>query len=162
LEELERVLQALRLVAKSHELPWWGSIYAAQKAAESDDADQITQDLGFIADAIVELSNMFEEGAPVRLENALAHLREVVTEEISQIPDTGNIKWDAVFAVDALRTVWWRNTGRDAPAKALNPGSEFASYLRDGFGYLKVDASAVPAFRRWVAWCNATNRETKS
>ena len=87
--------------------------------------------------------------------------REGAVEDMNRLPDTGNTNWDAVFAVDALRNVWWRNTGHDAPAKALNPASEFASFLRDGFGYLNVEASPVPAFRRWVAWCNATDREPK-
>src|SRR5262245_39244850 len=112
LEELESVIRAVRLLAKSDWRPWWGTIYQAQKAAEADDADQITQDLGFIADALVELSNMYEDGAPVRLENALARLREAAVEEMSHLPDTGSTNWDAVFAVDALRDVWWQNTGR--------------------------------------------------
>ena len=159
LEKLERVIQALRSLAKDGGWPWWGAIYEAQKAAEADDADQVTQDLGFIVSALVELSNMYEDGAPVRLENALARLREVAVEDMNRLPETGSTNWEAVFAVDALRAVWWRNRGYDAPAKALNPASEFASFLRDGFNYLEVSASPVPAFRRWVAWHSAIDRQ---
>ena len=164
IEKLEHIIQALRLLAKGSWWPWWGAIYAAQKAFEEkgDDADQVTQDLGYIATALDELNNINlpnDDGAAVRLENALARLREGATEDIDQHPEKGSINWEAVFAVDALRAVWWRNTGQDAPAKALNPASEFASYLRDGFSYLKVDASPVPAFRRWVAYENWRQNE---
>ena len=102
------------------------------------------QDLGYIATALEELNNINlpnDDGAAVRLENALALFREGAVEDMNRLPDTGNTNWDAVFAVDALRNVWWRNTGHDAPAKALNPASEFASFLRDGFGYLNVEAA---------------------
>jgi hypothetical protein len=84
---------------------------------------------------------------------------KAIEDDLNRLPDTGNTNWDAVFAVDSLRIVWLRNTGLEAPAKALNPASEFASFLEDGFHYLKVEASPVPAFRRWVAWSSATDRD---
>jgi len=114
LEELEDVIRAVRLLAKSDWWPWWGTIYDAQKAAEDDDADRVTQDFGSIAAALVELSRINlpnEDGAPVRLENALVSFREGAMEETSRLPDTGSINWRAVFAVDALRSVWWAKHG---------------------------------------------------
>jgi len=94
----------------------------------------------------------------VRLDNALARLREEAVDAMSRLPDRGNTNWEAVFAVDALRVVWWQNTGREAPSKALNPASEFASFLRDGFRYLEVEANPIAAFRRWVAWNSTIDR----
>lgn len=152
-KELSDVVRALRLIAKCDPQSAWGkSIYDAMGAAKAGSADQITKDHAFIAEAIMNLQNMDEDGA---LEAALTRFQNAANDAISKLPDTGNTKWDAVFAVEALRSVWWRNTGRDAPVKALNPASEFASYLRDGFDYLKVDANPVAAFRRWVAWQRA-------
>jgi hypothetical protein len=162
-KELESIIRALRLLAKGSCWPWWGTIYGAQTAAEADSRNRVTQDLGYIANALEELNNINlpnDVGADFRLEAALALFRKGALENLSHLPNKGSTNWKAVFAVDALRAVWWRNTGREAPAKALNPASEFASYLRDGFGYLNVKASPVPAFRRWVGWCNATDRET--
>jgi hypothetical protein len=161
LENLERVIQALRVLAKSDWWPWWMTIYEARRVAEADDADRVTQDLGFIAAALIELGHINspnEEEAPARLESALDRFRKRAVEEMSRLPDTGNTNWDAVFAVDSLRIVWWRNTDFDAPAKALNPASEFAAFLQDGFVHLEVSANPIAAFRRWVAWSSTIDR----
>jgi hypothetical protein len=146
--ELGCVVRALRLIAKCN-MPWAMNLYDAKRAPEAEGADQITRDHAIIAEAIIDLHSMDEDGA---LEAALTRFQDAAEGTLRHLPDTGNTNWDAVFAVDALRTVWWRNTDNDAPAKALNPASEFASYLRDGFRWLKVEANPVAAFRRWAKW----------
>lgn len=120
-KELADVVRALRLIAKCDLQSAWGeSLHDAMDAAKAEGTDQITKDHAFIAEAIMNLQNMNEDGA---LEAALSRFQEAADNSIERFPDTGNTKWKAVFAVEALRTVWWRNTGLDAPAKALNPAN---------------------------------------
>jgi hypothetical protein len=152
--DLTQVVRALRLIAKC-DMPWWISIYEAKKAAEAEGADQITKDHAIIAQAITDLGSMDEDGA---LEAALTRFKDAAIGALSHLPDTGNTNWDAVFAIDTLRTVWWRNTGTEAPVKALNPASEFAEFLQEGFRYLEVAGNTVAAFRRWVAWQSAIDQ----
>jgi hypothetical protein len=127
----------------------------AKKAAEAEGADQITKNHAVIVKAITDLGHMDEDGT---LEAALTRFKDAAVEAMSYLPDTGNTNWDAVFAIDTLRAVWWRNTGNQAPVKALNPASEFAEFLREGFRYLEVAGNTVAAFRRWVAWQSATDQ----
>ena len=70
---------------------------------------------------------------------------------IDCVPETANINWEAVDAVEALRLLWWRNSDREAPSRALNPASPFHSYLKDGFDWLEIAADPTSAFKRWVA-----------
>jgi hypothetical protein len=69
---------------------------------------------------------------------------------VDATPETANVNWSAVNAVDALRWLWWRNTGKYAPARALNPASKFHAYLSDGFEFLEVQADPISAFKAWV------------
>ena len=70
---------------------------------------------------------------------------------VDATPETANVNWSAVNAVHVLRWLWWRNTGKRAPARALNPASKFYAYLSDGFEFLGVQADPASAFKRWVA-----------
>ena len=70
---------------------------------------------------------------------------------VDETPETANVHWVAVNAVASLRWLWWRNTGKHAPARALNPESKFCAFLRDGFAFLGIKADPVSAFKRWVA-----------
>ena len=37
--------------------------------------------------------------------------------EIDSFPERRNINWAAVDATDALRTLWWRNRGKEGPSE---------------------------------------------
>jgi hypothetical protein len=105
--DLERVVRALRLIATC-EMPWSMGLVEAQVAAkEAGAADQVVSDLGVVAEAVLDLQSMGEDGA---LEAVLAQFRKTAKRYLDHLPDTGSTKWRAVFAVDALRSVWWRNT----------------------------------------------------
>jgi hypothetical protein len=69
---------------------------------------------------------------------------------VDATPETANVNWSAVNAVHALRWLWWRNTGKYAPARALNPASKFHAYLSDGLEFLGIQADPVSAFKAWV------------
>ena len=63
---------------------------------------------------------------------------------------SGKIKWDAVAAIGACRTSWWRCTGKDAPV-SLNPASPFGRFVKDIFDAMDIDGkprSAMDAWRR--------------
>ena len=93
------------------------------------------------------------EEIPLALESLCARMER----GIAEVPETGNINWEAVNAVDGLRWLWWRNNdGKHGPAKALNPASRFASFLRDGFAYLEIDADPLSAFKRWATITGGT------
>ena len=80
----------------------------------------------------------------------LASFVEKATREIDRLPETRNINWAAVEAVARLRGLWWRNTGSEAPSRALNPASPFCQFLADGFAFLDIEADPVSAFKRWA------------
>jgi hypothetical protein len=65
-------------------------------------------------------------------------------------PEKANVNWPALNAVHALRWLWWRNTGKQAPSRALNPASKFHTYLTDGFEFLEIGSDPVSAFKRWA------------
>jgi hypothetical protein len=90
---------------------------------------------------------MREEGI---LDKVLAGFVEKANREIDRLPEQSNIHWQAVHAVDFLRHLWWRNTGSEAPARALNPASAFCRFLGDGLDFLEIDADPMSAFKRWA------------
>jgi hypothetical protein len=55
---------------------------------------------------------------------------------VDATPETANVNWSAVNAVHDLRWLWFRNTGKHGPARALNPASRYHAYLSDGFEFL--------------------------
>jgi hypothetical protein len=85
------------------------------------------------------------------LSKVVKRFADAARSAIDQVPDQGNIHWKAIHAVEGLRILWWRNTGKNGPSRALNPASRFASYLRDGFDFLDIRANTESAFKRWVA-----------
>lgn len=68
-------------------------------------------------------------------------------EAILTTDDKKNINWQAIEAIRALRTLWWRNNERIKAPIALNPETPFADYLRGGFQFLDVRGDIVSAFR---------------
>lgn len=93
---------------------------------------------------IAETSSNNHITSDVIIDQMLEDAKEV----INTMPDKRNIKWEAAHAIDALRILWWRNTGKVAPY-SLNPASPFVEYLSVAFSFLDIDADPISAFRRW-------------
>ena len=143
--ELKKVINALRTLSQ-HDLVYWGHMSYCTWKKE----DRVSQFEREIFDFIMQtLGEMNEE--PGLTEEVLNKYAADAEEGINRIPEAANINWDAVFAVDALRVLWWRNTGQEGPARALNPASTFCNYLRAGFQYLEIEADPSSAFKRWAA-----------
>ena len=70
-------------------------------------------------------------------------------QHVSPIESFPPDKWDAVLAVEALATLWRKNTGTDEP-RWLKPTMLFAEYLHDGFKHLGIEANPMAAFERWA------------
>jgi hypothetical protein len=141
--ELRKVADALRLLSK-HERHYWRHL----PILDRDVHDRVSEWERKIGDVIHTLQDMEDEGLT---ESVIAKYVADAEAGIDWLPETANINWDAVHAVDSLRWLWWRNTGRHAPSRALNPASEFHSYLRDGFDFLEIEADPASAFKRWAA-----------
>jgi hypothetical protein len=99
------------------------------------------------------LSGLRESASSI---NALC---EVISQSIEQTRDMKNINWNAVDAVSDLRAVWSVMFGKDAPSRALNPSSKFASFLHVGFKYLGLDADPASAFKRWSATADPSEKK---
>ena len=140
--ELMKAVKALQVLA-DHDAPYWQ--YFITLAAEAD-ADPVTKCQRKILKFIFSLDEMKESGL---LDAVIAKYVADAESAIDNMPETRNINWEAVHAVDSLRVLWWRNTGKDAP-RTLNPASTFANFLRDGFSYLRIEADPVSAFKRWA------------
>lgn len=84
---------------------------------------------------------------PVVFKSGVSDFTKRLKHAVEIMPDRGNTNWAGVNGVEALATLWWRNTGRWGPMKALNRESKFANFLRIGFRYLEIDADPVSAFR---------------
>ena len=61
---------------------------------------------------------------------------------------SGKVKWEAVAAIDACRTSWWRCTGDEAPV-SLNPASKFGKFVQDIFYAMEVDGTPRAAMDSW-------------
>jgi len=115
--------------------------------ALGDDKSKTKEPQKVLLDFILDIVELKETD---QLDATLADFRVSVNNAIDYTPDRSNINWEAVHAIDGLRILWWRNTGKNAPY-SLNPASKFAKYLSDGFEFLEVDADPISAFKRWVA-----------
>ena len=145
-KELAKIAAALRLMGKHDTAYWLRLMWIIMEAKENGDelADHMDKIFRFLLD-LVQL-----EGEGV-LGKVVTRFADSAATAIDQVPDQGNIHWEAMHAVDGLRILWWRNTGHDGPSRALNPASRFARYLRDGFDFLEIRANPESAFKRWVA-----------
>lgn len=115
----------------------------------ASNGDEVAARAREVADFLMKIRGWAEENV---LHETLDLLRSEAGSAIDDTPDQRNVKWDAVHAIDALRTLWWRNTGRSRwpAARRLNPASNFAGFLRDGFTWLEIEADPLSAFRRWA------------
>ena len=112
-----------------------------------NDPDPVVQWENEIVRTISTLIEMERQGLTLKVIDRLVADSDAL---IEATPETANVNWAAVNAVGALRWLWQRNTGRPAPARALNPASKFCAFLRDGFEFLGIEADPVSAFKRWV------------
>jgi hypothetical protein len=144
--EVAKIGAALKMMGQ-HDTSYWQPLFTELfwKKKESDDALAESADL--ILRFLLDLGEMGDNGS---LHLAVDRFVAGAEKAIDVLPDRGNVNWDAVHTVDGLRVLWWRNTGKNGPVKALNPASKFASYLRDGFEFLDINADPVSAFRRWA------------
>ena len=147
-KQIAKMSAALKCMGQ-HSPNYWMHVYWAIEEAKKK-GDPLALPLEKIFLFAIDLEDMKESGV------LLPAIKRFVIEAeraIDATPETKNIRWDAVHAIDALRILWWRNTGRakEAPSKALNPASRFAAYLRDGFEHLEIKADPLSAFRRWSA-----------
>jgi hypothetical protein len=112
-----------------------------------NDPDPVVQWENEIVRIISRLCEMEHQGLTLNVIDKLVRDSDSL---VDMTPETANVNWAAVNAVDALRWLWRRNTGKLAPARALNPASKFCAFLCDGFEFLEIKADPVSAFKRWV------------
>jgi len=85
---------------------------------------------------ILKLWDMEREGLTLKVVDKLAADSDAL---VDATPETANVNWSAVNAVHDLRWLWFRNTGKHGPARALNPASRYHAYLSDGFEFLGIN-----------------------
>lgn len=152
-QEFKKLRKAVRTVAEHP------TGYLMAMLGSFDEGNDVDAGAKAIFDFLLDVSDMMPpHNSPVPLAKALDRYEALAREAINRTPDRRNIKWDAVHAVYRLRVLWWRNTGEDAPRRALNPESPFANYLRDAFDYLEIKGDPVSAFRRWATLADEDNR----
>jgi len=122
--------------------------------ALNNDKSKTKESQRVLLDFILDIVDLKETD---QLDATLTDFRASVNNAIDHTPDRSNINWEAVHAVDGLRILWWRNTGKNAPY-SLNPASKFAKYLSDGFNFLEVDADPISAFKRWAIKLGKTTK----
>ena len=144
-KELAKIVAALAFMGK-HDLGYWMKLMGIIMDAK-ENGDELADHVDEILKFLLDLQHM-EQGV---LSRVLKAFSDSASRAIDQVPNQGNIHWKAMDAIDGLRILWWRNTGKDGPSRALNPASRFASYLRDAFDFLEIKANPESAFKRWVA-----------
>ncbi|WLA36182.1 hypothetical protein QNJ95_24380 [Bradyrhizobium elkanii] len=144
-DELAKIRTGLNLMAR-HDMSYWMSMnFALSEAIRGGDEGAAK------ADEILKFLFKLQEWQEKEELDGILNCFFAATEKaIEATPDSGNINWDAVHAVEGLRALWWRNTLRHGPTRALNPASRFASFLKDGFEYLEIEGDHLSAFRRWA------------
>lgn len=150
--EFKKLRKAIQTLAE-HEIGYW--MMMSMSFDEGDEADQGARE---VLDFLLTVDGMMQpHDYPGPLARVLDRYEELARNAIAQMPERRNINWEAVDAIYRLRGLWWRNTGEDAPSRALNPESPFANYLRDAFEYLEIKGDPVSAFKRWAALADQEN-----
>lgn len=145
--ELQRIAAALRTLIEC-DMPYWEPLGFDLRFGHVRTDVPILKWEREIFSFIMELSEIRDEGWTNAVIDGFVADAEAA---MAILPDTANINWESVNAVDGLRWLWWRNTGKHGPSRALNPASTFCQYLRDGFAYMEIDADPISAFKRWAA-----------
>jgi hypothetical protein len=148
----QKIKRSLEVIGKSlkrigqFDTPYWDNLMFQifeSKGRGDNDADCIDEIFKFL----LTLSQWHGEGSLSKVVDRFVNEAQAATDKL---PEAGNINWEAVHAVDRLRILWRRNMGSGAPARALNPATKFAQYLKDGFQYLGISADPISAFKRWA------------
>lgn len=142
--EVAKIGAALIMMGQ-HDASYWQPLFTELFWKKRD--DPLAESADLIFRFLLDLGEMSDNGT---LQLAVDRFLASAEKAIDTLPDRRNVNWDAVHAVDGLRILWWRNTGENGPAKALNPASKFAAYLRVGFEFLGINADPVSAFKRWA------------
>ncbi|WP_375160344.1 hypothetical protein [Bradyrhizobium sp. RDT46] len=145
--ELAKIRAALNLMAR-HDMSYWQPMNFELFCAVKHRGDEVAAKADEIFKFLLTLDEWQKDE---ELDGILNRFFVEAEKAIEATPDSSNINWDAVHAIDVLRILWWRNTGHDGPARALNPASRFASFLKDGFEFLEIEGDHLSAFRRWAA-----------
>lgn len=153
--EVMKIGAALKLMGQ-HDTSYWQPLFMELFWKKKEGDDPLAESADLILRFLLDLGEMNDNGT---LHLAVDLFMASSEKAIDSLPDRGNVNWDAVHAVDGLRVLWWRNTGENGPSKALNPASQFASYLRDGFEFLDVNADPVSAFKRWAETRQSTDSD---
>jgi len=141
--DLKRIILKLSRSELTYWQPMLGSLMDAKQNGDPEGAR-----VESIFKFLLSLQDWQEQNT---LKGTLTRYVAEAEKAINRLHDTGTVNWRAVNAVDGLRILWWRNTGQEGPARALNAESPFASYLADGFLYLGIEADHMSAFKRWCA-----------
>jgi hypothetical protein len=147
-KQLKRISSALRAVGKYESGYFLPALVAARMDQEIRPKDAATDGAIEILNFLLTLGHLESDKV---LSTSISRFEKYALRAIEIAQDTRNINWQAVHAIDTLRILWWRNTGKDAPSRALNPASKFAAFLDDGFHWLDIDADHISAFKRWSA-----------
>jgi hypothetical protein len=139
-----KVAEALRVLS-GYGLNDDALILPDERAGTFDPIERRENELIHIVDSLMEMRR--QGFADKAIEKLIADSDALV----DLTPETSNVNWPAVHAVDNLRWLWWRNTGKYPPSRALNPASGFRRFLRDGFDFLGLDSDVISAFKRWAA-----------
>lgn len=133
------------LKAGQHDLSYWMPLNfdLHQSMQREDGSHHIQRYAHTIFQFLLDLDGWKKDGT---LHRAIDRFIEAAEKAIDETPDTANTNWRAIHAIDCLRILWQRNTGKDGPSKELNSASKFAGFLRDGFQFLEIDADPVSAF----------------
>jgi len=113
-------------------------------------ATQENKNTRYFLDFLSEINNSVNTPDDCMGKKKVSDFIEHCKKTIESLPDKGNKNWDGLLAVESLRVLWWRNSGRSKEApRYLNPATTFAEYLRDGFKFLEIEGDVVSAFRSW-------------
>lgn len=142
--DLQKLMSSLKNLGA--DLPFLRHMYASLYRGKTG-GDEVAADAHQVLKFLLRLNVWrYDE----RLDPALERFAAEAEKAINAIPETLNVNWEAVHAIDCLRVFWRMNKWREAPARALNPASTFADFLNVGFSYLEIDGDPVSAFKRWV------------
>lgn len=142
--DISKALAAFKALGRldtSYRLPLNFALHLAEREGDED-----AQRVGELMRILATLGEWRASGS---LGPALARFEHEAIVAIEQLPERGAASWEAILAVDALRTLWRSNRGRNAP-KALNRASTFARFLDDGFRWLEIEAHPPSAFKAWA------------
>jgi hypothetical protein len=139
-----KVAEALRVVS-GNRLSYDVLILPDERGGTVDPIERWENELIRIVESLMEMRR--QGFADKAIQKLIAHSDALV----DLTPETSIVNWHGVHAVDNLRWLWWRNTGKYPPSRALNPTSGFRRFLSDGFDFMGLDSDVISAFKRWAA-----------